>query len=107
MVQTVLRATTRRYPKRVALKIKREGNWVTWTYEEYLKDVEVCARALIALGFERRDRVGVMGANAPEWVISAIAAVMAGGLYAGVYNSSSPEIVSHLGRSRSASKTAD
>ncbi|MCA1218205.1 AMP-binding protein [Streptomyces sp. 8L] len=40
-----------------------------WTYAEFGADVERLARALIALGIEKGDRVGIWAVNCPEWVL--------------------------------------
>jgi fatty-acyl-CoA synthase len=40
-----------------------------YTYREFREVVERCARALMALGLEKGDRVSVWGQNVPEWVI--------------------------------------
>ena len=40
-----------------------------WTYEELLDDVELLARALLASGVQRGDRVGIWAPNVPEWVL--------------------------------------
>ena len=40
-----------------------------YNYREFREVVEGCARALMALGLEKGDHVGVWGQNVPEWVI--------------------------------------
>ena len=37
-------------------------------------------RGFLRLGLERQNAVGIMGANSPEWFISSVAAIFAGGL---------------------------
>src|SRR5918998_2884682 len=39
-----------------------------YTYAEFRRVVEDCARALMALGIEKGDHVAVWGQNVPEWV---------------------------------------
>ena len=39
-----------------------------YTYSEFKQAVERCARALMALGVEKGDRVAVWGQYVPEWV---------------------------------------
>ena len=62
----------------VALKVKRDGEWKTWTYERYLREVQLVARGFIHIGLTRHHSVGIMGNNTPEWVISDLAAIFAG-----------------------------
>ncbi|GAA3724480.1 AMP-binding protein [Streptomyces tremellae] len=40
-----------------------------WTYAEFGADVERLARALLALGVAKGDRVGIWAVNCPEWVL--------------------------------------
>ncbi len=40
-----------------------------WTYTELVRDVDGLARALLAAGIERGDRVGIWAPNLPEWVL--------------------------------------
>ena len=37
-----------------------------------------------------------MGANCPEWFISSVASIFAGGLACGIYTTNSPDIVSYM-----------
>ncbi|MFE2653304.1 AMP-binding protein [Streptomyces sp. NPDC059346] len=40
-----------------------------WTYAEFGADVDVLARALMASGVAKGDRVGIWAVNCPEWVL--------------------------------------
>ena len=42
--------------------------------------------------FPRFDSVCILGFNAPEWVISDVAAIFAGGFAAGIYPTNGPEV---------------
>ena len=62
----VLDLVTRRRPEDDALVYVDRG--LRYTYAEFREAVEECARALMALGIEKGDHVGVWGQNVPEWV---------------------------------------
>merc|ERR1712123_523752 len=47
------------------------------------------AKAFIKLGLKPQHSVNILGFNAPEWHISAVATVIAGGLTAGIYTTNS------------------
>jgi long-subunit acyl-CoA synthetase (AMP-forming) len=51
----------------IALAVKRENNWVKWTYNEYLADVEAAAKAFIKLGLEPRSK-GVADGRILFWL---------------------------------------
>ena len=38
---------TKRWQNRPALNVERQGQWITWTYKEYLQDVKTAAKAFI------------------------------------------------------------
>ena len=63
-----------------AFKVKRDDKWVSWTFEDYYRDINCVARAFIKLGLEERHTVCVQGFNSPEWFLSCQAAVHVGGI---------------------------
>jgi hypothetical protein len=71
----------------VAMKQERggDGKWVEWTWQQYYDQTMQCARAFIALGLEPAQSVNILGFNSPEWFISDMAAIAAGGKAAGIY----------------------
>jgi len=95
-VWSMINDTAKRVPDRVALTVKRDGVWVKWTYAEYLDDIKTVAKAFIKLGLKRSHAVGILGFNAPEWHISNIAAVVAGGLATGIYSTNSADAVRYV-----------
>ena len=75
-----------------------DDTWTKLTYPEYLQLVEKVSRGFIALGLEESHSVGVMANNCVEWTTASHAAIFAGGLICGIYQTSSPDIVSHLAK---------
>ncbi|MDQ2849747.1 MAG: AMP-binding protein [Actinomycetota bacterium] len=51
-----------------------------WTYDELVADVDLVARALLATGVQRGDRVGIWAPNLPEWVLVQYATASIGAL---------------------------
>ena len=68
-----------------------EAQWTTWTYKQYYEDSRKAAKAFVKLGFEPFDTVAIWGFNAPEWMLSALAAGFAGGKVGGLYPTDTPE----------------
>ena len=64
----------------IAMKVKRENQWITWSYSEYYDDIKCVARAFIHLGLEPRRSVAICGFNSPEWFLSEMACIYAGGI---------------------------
>jgi len=95
-VWTMLNNTVNRYPNGIAMAVKRNDEWVKWTYAEYLEDIKTVAKAFIKLGLKPHHSVNILGFNAPEWHISAIATVIAGGLTAGIYTTNSADATRYV-----------
>ncbi len=73
-----LRRTVEMFPDREAL-ISPYQNYRA-TYKEFLFQVEEVAKALMAQGIERGDRVGIWSPNRYEWVIMQYATALAGAI---------------------------
>ena len=63
-----------------AFKQKKGGEWRSWSYHSYLRDVKCVARAFVKLGLEDRHSVCICGTNGPEWFLSALGCIFAGGM---------------------------
>ncbi len=95
---TLLESTLKRCPNALALAVERpcpknDGvaaafpleQWKRWTWAEYFADIKTAAKGFMALGMPQFGSVTVFGFNAPEWHISSLASMIAGGKVAGVY----------------------
>ncbi|MGQ0549700.1 MAG: AMP-dependent synthetase/ligase [Armatimonadota bacterium] len=82
--------------RQVALRRKRFGIWHRITWEEYAAQVRLVANALLALGVQPGERVGLIGENRPEWVIADLGIQTTGAATTGIYTTSSPEQVHYV-----------
>ena len=72
-------------PKGTAPSLPWE-EWTKWTWGEVLEDVQIAAKGFYCLGGLRSfGTVTIHGFNAPEWILSALAAMHVGGKNAGIY----------------------
>ncbi|HYF96248.1 MAG TPA: AMP-binding protein [Symbiobacteriaceae bacterium] len=74
--------------RRIALREKEYGIWQETTWQGYLDQVREFSLGLTAMGFQRGDKVAIVGDNRPEWVIAELAAQAAGGASVGIYQDS-------------------
>lgn len=79
-----------------ALHDKLDGTWRSTSWREYNRLTRQFARALLALGVTEGQVVTILGANRPEWVISALGAMRIGGISAGIYTSCSVEEIAYI-----------
>src|SRR2546427_9957482 len=54
------------------------------TYSSFLDEVNRCARALMAMGFQKGDRVGVWSTNCVAWIVSQFATAKIGAMQANI-----------------------
>lgn len=54
----------------IALRRKSRGIWRTWTWREYHDTVAAVSLALVDLGLQPEERVGVIGDNEPAWLFA-------------------------------------
>lgn len=85
-----------RRPTWPAYYVRTGGSWKPTNYRDYAAEVRDAARALISLGFEPGNNVAVLGFNRPEWAITVLAGMAAGGAAAGIYTTCSPPEVQYI-----------
>ena len=73
-----LNSAAARWGDRDALVSCRQN--IRYTYGELLTEVNRAARALLALGVQRGDRVGIWSPNAAEWVVTQYAVAKVGAI---------------------------
>jgi long-subunit acyl-CoA synthetase (AMP-forming) len=73
------------------MRFKREGVWETITWAESSSLVSRVARGFLELGLDKGQAVSIIGFNRPEWMVSDLAAIAAGGVPAGIYTTSTSE----------------
>ncbi len=81
---------------KVALREKDFGIWQEWTWSDYLKEVKYLALGLATMGFERGDKLAIIGDNRPEWVMSELAAQSLGGISVGLYQDALPKEIGYV-----------
>uniref|UniRef100_A0A1A8FR36 long-chain-fatty-acid--CoA ligase n=1 Tax=Nothobranchius korthausae TaxID=1143690 RepID=A0A1A8FR36_9TELE len=88
--------TVERCGDKPALVSKTDGQWVTLTWREYYEECRTAAKSFLKLGLERFHGVGILGFNSPEWFISDVGCIFAGGLATGIYTTNSPEACQYV-----------
>ena len=67
-LKETLERSAEKHGDKVLMKFKREGEWKTLTYRQFLARVRTVAEALARTCHVRPgDRVALLGANSPEW----------------------------------------
>ena len=84
----------KKYADKSALSSKdNSGNWDTTTWSEFYNDTMDVAKSLMALGFQKNDKLSIYSYNRKEWYVAYAAANFCNGAGVGVYHTCSPEEV--------------
>ncbi|XP_060788739.1 long-chain-fatty-acid--CoA ligase ACSBG2-like [Neoarius graeffei] len=95
-VNQLFTRTVERFGDRLALSWKEGEEWREMSYKDYYKDCRTAAKSFLKLGLQRYHGVGILGCNSPEWFISDIGAILAGGFAVGIYTTNSPEACQYV-----------
>ncbi|MET7772249.1 long-chain fatty acid--CoA ligase [Nocardia sp. NPDC005366] len=93
-VPEAFQETVKLRPDQVALRTV--GGTLEITWQQYAQRVEALAAGLSALGVGHGDTVGIMLTNRPEFNLVDTAALHLGATPFSIYNTSSPEQITHL-----------
>ena len=69
----------------VALAGKQNGDWRKYSIKEYIKLTNTISYALIKLGIEPGDKVGIIATNRPEWNMLDMAIMQVGAISVPIY----------------------
>lgn len=72
-------------PHQIAMRKKDYGIWNEYTWQDVYDHVKNIANGLLALGFEKGDKITIIGDNDPEWFWAEWAAQSLGGAAVGIY----------------------
>ena len=70
----LLARNAREFGAKLALREKEFGIWQALNWQQYHDKVRDFSLGLVSLGFERGDKVAIIGNNRPEWVCAELAA---------------------------------
>lgn len=89
-IPQLLRRRVKESPNKVALREKDFGIWRGWTWQEYYDLVCKATLGLESIGFGRGHTLALITDNIPEMLVVSIGAQAAGGMSAGIYQTSLP-----------------
>jgi long-chain acyl-CoA synthetase len=72
----------------VAIREKNFGIWQSWTWREYMEEARAMANNLAKCGFNRGDKLAIIGDNRPELYFGIMATQMLGGVPVPIYQDS-------------------
>ena len=95
-INEMLANSISQYGSKAALSSKIDGSYHDISYAELGERVELFALGLIELGVERGDRVVLLSENRPEWAITDLAIIAAGGVNVPMFPTLTPAQVEYI-----------
>lgn len=83
-------------PDKNALFRKSGGSWVSTTWKGYADLTQRAARGFMALELQPGQVVSILSNNRQEWVLADMAAMTAGGIATGIYQTNTAEQVAYV-----------
>ncbi|NOY10223.1 MAG: long-chain fatty acid--CoA ligase [Spirochaetes bacterium] len=94
-IDRLFRITVQRYPDRPCF-VSFDPDYLSLNYREALEKVEKVSAYLTGNGIAVGDRVALTGKNSPEWAVSYLAVLSAGGIVVPIDYQLEPEKIVHL-----------
>ncbi len=85
-----------RFGKKECLRVKKDGDWKSLTYEQVDEFVKNLALGLIDMGFKQGDRIALLSENRPKWAFTDLAVQAVGGILAAIYSTNTPKEILHI-----------
>lgn len=96
-VPCLMNRTVRDYPDHPALVFQNDKHeWEQITFSQYRDRAYKMAKVFLKLGLEHRNSVAILAFNSPEWFVSFMAAIHAGGMACGVYTTNSADATKYV-----------
>ena len=85
-----------KFPGHDAFACKKDGQWITYTAEQYCRFATSFACGLLALGFRKGDKILTVTNNRPEWNFADMGMAMAGVVHVPVFTSLSNDDYTYI-----------
>ncbi len=100
-VPEMLRANAQRFADRIAISYKKDGHYLSLSYQAFYERVLMAARGLRKAGMAPGDRVAIFSENRAGWAIADFSIQSAGGVTVPIYATNTAEqaayVINHSG----------
>lgn len=95
-IPDMLRSNAREFSSRLALKYRKQGEFVTLTYSAYYERALMVARGLGKMGVKQGDRIAILSENRAGWVIADMGILCTGSVTVPIYPTNTPEQIEYM-----------
>jgi long-chain acyl-CoA synthetase len=83
-------------PSGAAYRYKKDGNWISVSFEEAVRTAEKVAAGFASLGIKKGDRIALISGNRLEWALTDYATLSLGALLVPIYPSLLAEQIQYM-----------
>ncbi len=95
-INDMFQESVRKYGDKDALQVKKGGKYIGISYSELGRSIENFSLGLISLGIEKGDKIAILSENRPEWVISDLGILSAGGINVPIFSTLPPGQIEYI-----------
>jgi long-chain acyl-CoA synthetase len=92
----ILTHAEKNFPQESALAVKRNGKWDRFSTADYRKNVDDFSLGLLAMGFDKDDKIATVSNNRPEWNFIDMGMSQIGAVHVGIYPTISEKEYLHI-----------
>ncbi len=92
----ILTYVEKNFPQESALAVKRNGKWDRFSTADYRRNVDNFSYGLLALGFDKDDKIATVSNNRPEWNFIDLGMSQIGAVHVGIYPTISEKEYLHI-----------
>src|SRR5690348_3070068 len=94
-IPDLLRQSAARLEGKPAIRLRKQGEWVTLSYRQFYDRALMVARGLRKLGIQPGDKVAILSENRAGWVIADMGILCAGAVTVPIYPTNTPEQIQY------------
>lgn len=92
----ILSYAEKNFPLAAALSVKRNGKWERFSTSDYRKNVDAFSLGLLAMGYNKGDKIATVTNNRPEWNFIDLGMAQVGVVHVGIYPTISEKEYLHI-----------
>ena len=92
----ILTAAEQNFNKEVSLSVKRNNRWENFSTNDYRKNVDKFSLGLLAMGYNKGDKIATVSNNRPEWNFIDFGMSQIGCVHVGIYPTISEKEYLHI-----------
>jgi long-chain acyl-CoA synthetase len=95
-IPDMLRQNAARFDAKLAVKFRKQGNWVTLSYRQFYDRALMVARGLRKLHIQPGDKVAILSENRAGWIIADMGILCAAAVTVPIYPTNTPEQIEYV-----------